>query len=287
MASVNELIAAAEAQKSPFVRMMEGTATGYARAQQNALERTKTLILLEQNRLEQEKKAEAQRQMKERIYVDQDKYRDRSVMEAGVKPPPVRPQDKFDWSMNESGDYSIKSRNYEKPEKPGGMTQFYTTDEDGNPRIVSQVPGPNRMVNTTPKKVGRTTASTAEVKERQRVETVLTGLKNARRPSPLGNGQMLPLETYDDALNWVVENELDQNKHPEIMKWLETFKGKKPEPEGPSAFQRLMSGVKDVGQKAAKGISNLAKGPARYQTNSITGERRVSNDGGKTWQPVR
>ena len=56
MASVQELIDAANAEKSPGISAMEGHARGYLGGQQQALERAKTLIMLEQNRREQEMK---------------------------------------------------------------------------------------------------------------------------------------------------------------------------------------------------------------------------------------
>ncbi len=58
MASVQELIAASQAQKSPFISLLEGAAGGFGKAQDNQYENALRLIQIDQQRLQQE---EAQR----------------------------------------------------------------------------------------------------------------------------------------------------------------------------------------------------------------------------------
>ena len=63
MASVQELLLAAQAKKSPFISMLEGVASGFGQAQNQALERAKVLIALEDKRQEMElRQREAERE---------------------------------------------------------------------------------------------------------------------------------------------------------------------------------------------------------------------------------
>jgi hypothetical protein len=58
MASVQELLAAANAQKSPLISGLEGVAQGFHQAQSGALERAKTLIAMETERQNRERAIE-------------------------------------------------------------------------------------------------------------------------------------------------------------------------------------------------------------------------------------
>lgn len=63
MASVQELLLAAEAKKSPFISFLEGAAQGFGHSQNHAVERARQLIALEEER----KQAEYQTQMNKRM----------------------------------------------------------------------------------------------------------------------------------------------------------------------------------------------------------------------------
>lgn len=63
MASVQELLLAAEAKKSPFISMMEGAAQGFGNAHDGALERAMRLIQIDNMRQEQERQAKLQMEM--------------------------------------------------------------------------------------------------------------------------------------------------------------------------------------------------------------------------------
>lgn len=118
MASVQELIDAANAQKSPGISAMEGLARGYLGGQQQALERAKTLIMLEQNRREQEMKMreqemmiENQKKLSAQMAAQVDAARKQELKGAGSGPEPVTQQMKTKdvWERNEKGQLSLKT----------------------------------------------------------------------------------------------------------------------------------------------------------------------------------
>ena len=116
MASVNELIAAAEYQKNPLVSGLEGLAQGYLRGQQQELERVKTLIALRQNQEDRRKQEEAQANLRKQLNARQDANYAQRLNATGMTPNPVRPQDmvaKFaeDESGNLSATYSQPQEN--------------------------------------------------------------------------------------------------------------------------------------------------------------------------------
>jgi hypothetical protein len=118
MASVQELIDAANAQKSPGISAMEGLARGYLSGQQQSLERAKTLIMLEQNRREQEMRMREQEMMmknQERLSAQMaaqvDAARKQELKRASSGPEPVTQQMKTKdvWERNEKGQLSLRT----------------------------------------------------------------------------------------------------------------------------------------------------------------------------------
>ncbi len=117
MASVQELIDAERAQRSPAISAMEGLARGYLGGQQQALERAKTLIMLEQNRREQgmrmreqEMMIKNQESLSAQIAKQMDDARKQEVNAAGEKKGDLTPQQKTKtvWEQNEKGQLSRK-----------------------------------------------------------------------------------------------------------------------------------------------------------------------------------
>lgn len=112
MASVQELIDAANAQKSPGISAMEGLARGYLNEQQQAIERAKTLILLEQHKREQEQMIENQKRMMAEMSAAREQGLNKSKMEAGIKPDGVTPQQRLEtvsYEQDEQGNISKKA----------------------------------------------------------------------------------------------------------------------------------------------------------------------------------
>lgn len=116
MASVNELIAAAEYQKRPVISGLEGLAQGYLRGQQQELDRVKTIIALRQNQEDRRKQEEAQANLRKQLNARQDASYAQKLNASGDTPNPVRPQDmlaKFaeDAQGNLSASYSQPQEN--------------------------------------------------------------------------------------------------------------------------------------------------------------------------------
>lgn len=142
MASVNELIAAAEYQKSPVISGLEGLAQGYLRGQQQELDRVKTIIALRQNQEDRRKQEEAQANLRKQLNARQDASYAQKLNASGDTPNPVRPQDmvaKFaeDAQGNLSATYS---RNDEKELNPidieykEARTDYYKNRAEDIPR---------------------------------------------------------------------------------------------------------------------------------------------------------
>lgn len=140
MASVEELIAAANAQKSPAISAMEGLARGYLGTQQQALERAKTLIMLEQNRHEQEMKmrehemmVKNQERLNAQLAAHQDASRKQAFKGAGAQPEPSLPQQKIIRTIesNEKGQLSEKIQFSPMDEKASANEVQYAIDKNG------------------------------------------------------------------------------------------------------------------------------------------------------------
>jgi len=140
MASVQELIDAANAQKSPGISAMEGLARGYLNGQQQSLERAKTLIMLEQNRREQEMRMREQEMMmknQERLSAQMaaqvDAARKQELKRASSGPEPVTQQMKTKdvWERNEKGQLSLRTE-VSSPEstKPSANEVQYAIDKN-------------------------------------------------------------------------------------------------------------------------------------------------------------
>lgn len=93
MASVNELLLAAQAKKSPVLSGLEGLAQGYIQGQNQQLDRMKTLIALKQNQEDRRKQEEAQANLRKQLNARQDSAYMQQMNAAGPTPQPVRPQD--------------------------------------------------------------------------------------------------------------------------------------------------------------------------------------------------
>ena len=99
MASVTELIAAAEAQKSPFVSMLEGAAQGFGQAQNQNQVRAKLMMDLY--------KSQQDYQYKQMLNVANEQLIKRHLDEISSDDTGALPQQKYDtiFGMNKSGPY--------------------------------------------------------------------------------------------------------------------------------------------------------------------------------------
>ena len=182
MASVEELIAAAKAQQSPAISAMEGLARGYLGGQQQALERAKTLIMLEQNRREQEMKmrehemmVKNQERLSAQLAAQQDADRHQQLKGAGAKPEPFQPQQKIIRTIesNEKGQLSEKIQFSPVDSNPPVNEVQYTLDQNGNAvDVFTKKPITERVQGVTYKNVALPTSRTEanEFRQQKRVD---------------------------------------------------------------------------------------------------------------------
>ena len=182
MASVQELIDAANAEKSPAISAMEGLARGYLGGQQQALERAKTLIMLEQNRREQEMKmrehemmVKNQERLSAQLAAQQDASRKQAFKGAGAPPEPFQPQQKITRTIesNEKGQLSEKIQFSPMDEKASANEVQYTLDQNGNAvDVFTKKPITERVQGVTYKNVALPTSRTEanEFRQQKRVD---------------------------------------------------------------------------------------------------------------------
>lgn len=104
MATIQDALAAMQAQKSPFESLLEGVSTGVAGAQDKALENTKTLIALEQQRKQAQQQAALQQQLKNAV-----EGKTQNDLKAVGGSNPVLPVQKFqeEFTQDEKGNISV------------------------------------------------------------------------------------------------------------------------------------------------------------------------------------
>ena len=108
MASVQELIAAAEQNKSPFIKLLEGAAQGFGQAQTGGLDRTIKLMQLDQMRQEQEQQRQMQEQINQQLAIQTEQQTKQGLKTVGGEPRGVMPTQKLKQkiSQDEKGRYS-------------------------------------------------------------------------------------------------------------------------------------------------------------------------------------
>ena len=154
MASVQELLMAAQARQSPFISLAEGMAQGYGQAQDQALPRAKQMMDMEEELLQRQVQAEQRRlqaeevrqlrtrqgQMEAEIQKQLSGSAESSVVQglnavAGERYPLTAPQRlETSYEQSEKGLWSKKIA----PRKPVSdvyMPQIYMDEKAGKPRI--------------------------------------------------------------------------------------------------------------------------------------------------------
>lgn len=108
MASVQELIAASQQNKSPLIKLLEGAATGFGQAQQGGLDRTIKLIQLDQMRQEQEQQRQMQEQISQQLALQNENATKQNFNTVSGAPKAVMPAMKLKQkiSQDEKGRYS-------------------------------------------------------------------------------------------------------------------------------------------------------------------------------------
>lgn len=138
MASVHELIAAAEAEKSPFVTMLEGAFGGYMNARAQAPQQE--LIRLQQEQARQN--IEYQKMLRTAT----EEMLKRGMAEAGPDDGGATPQQKFDTVLN-LGKHGASIRQVPTREpRTAGKKSVQYTDRDGKTRIGAFDPGTGQVL---------------------------------------------------------------------------------------------------------------------------------------------
>lgn len=136
MASVQELLLAANAKKSPFLSLLEGAAQGFGNAQQNALENAKTLMTMDIARQEEQRKQEEFARVKAyRSRIDDELKA--SLNTVGGAPDPVMPRQKLSKTvtMDEKGNPSVTYKTEASPDKTVSYQESKYLDDAGKNRI--------------------------------------------------------------------------------------------------------------------------------------------------------
>jgi len=122
MASVQELLLAAETKKSPFIKLLEGAAQGFGQAQQGGLDRTIKMIQLDQMRQEMAQQAEMQKEIQMQLSAQQESATQRGLKSVAGAPAAVLPTQKLKQkiSQDEKGRYS-RSFEMVEPKEPASL----------------------------------------------------------------------------------------------------------------------------------------------------------------------
>lgn len=129
MPSVQELLAVLEADKSPFISLMEGVAGGYANAQKNRIENAKRLMEIDKMRQEQElAKEEQKRRIAEDLRIRTERDTQNKLKAQGGVPAvtPQQKQKKVQETDPKTGLWSEKITYETEDTKP---SDFYTPDQ--------------------------------------------------------------------------------------------------------------------------------------------------------------
>jgi len=132
MASVQELLLAAQAKKSPFISLLEGATQGFGQAQNGALERTKTLIELDEQRRQAEEAAYWDQQAKKIMAEQEDQISQAKKALGGEQTSPF-PQIRLAGLTREGGKYAPKFEITE-PKEISYTSEKYQ-DDQGRIRI--------------------------------------------------------------------------------------------------------------------------------------------------------
>lgn len=279
MASVNELIAAAEAEKSPFVSMLEGVAGGYYNAQQrrpeNDLRRVQMMAQMQE--IEQKKQETEWQRMMMDAYKKQEEERLSASSKNSTGP---LPEQKLQ-SVIEVGARGGKLR-YITPSQVKTSTNQLTVYEDAEGK---------RRYGTYDKTTGK----------------IIQSQNDAFAPMPRSAGSSGKAGLSSDRmLNKdadAMARRLYVNAHPELIindvygvpTGRNTFG---PEHQNTEEFKTLLkqsvaflsNGPDALQPKASHGqqfTPTLPGAAPIYATNPKTGERVVSTDGGNTWKKVQ
>lgn len=134
MASVQELIAAAQAEQSPLSSLLSSFGEGFYNARSTAFEREKKRLEFEQQKIDRIKQEENQKRLEAQMAAQVDAARKQELKGASSGPEPVTQQMKTKdvWERNEKGQLSLKTE-VTSPESPKPVANEvqYAIDKNG------------------------------------------------------------------------------------------------------------------------------------------------------------
>lgn len=201
---VQELLAALDAQKSPFVDLLEGVAGGYANAQQHRIDNAKKLMELQQMReqMDFQAKRRAQLQQQTAIATENKTLQDQRNLTPGT---PVTPGQKIKQktSIDEKGNISDSYETVdETPKTPSYQAKDYLDESTGKNRIGSYNPETGELIKKPTDQLAPKPASELNFGEKQVQynQKRLTALGDALDPSKQRQGAFgVSKQVYDRA----------------------------------------------------------------------------------------
>ena len=155
MASVQELLAAAQAQKSPFISLLEGAAQGFGQTQGPAgLERLKAMISMQQ---EQEDRARAKEQndvLMKRLAGNQEDAIKNNLNGVQAARKPNTPGDRLEVSSVSPGKYGYAEGHYTVI-KPKSLQSKELQGPDGKPMMANFDPESGKYYDTAGKVIDK------------------------------------------------------------------------------------------------------------------------------------
>lgn len=250
MASVQELLLANEAKKSPFISLMEGVAKGYSNAQSGSIERVKNLLAM----AEAQRKREAQVQMNAEIQAEMAAQREGQVQSAFKAVPgqqvAVHPVQKFkkEITQDKDGNYSRKFTEIESPAPAPRYSPRNYVDENGQTRtgrwnsLAGEVEqGANDPIGSQPRKPAAPRLSAGDKTRTRNLEGVASALKNGIF---FDEGLEQEIVTRKDAVGVAVRAGIDLDNNPDIKALVDKYPDETPEaPKKPGLFGRIKKAV--------------------------------------------
>lgn len=155
MASVQELLLALNAKKSPFMSLAEGVTQGFGQGYAAAPDREATILKIQAQRvaMQQEKedrarRAEAQAQLRAEMAGAAEERNRAAMRDAGSDPAPVMPGMKLqaEYAVDEGGDISKKVKTVEGAAPVARLQAKPYQDKSGKARIGNYDPATGKMI---------------------------------------------------------------------------------------------------------------------------------------------
>ena len=209
MPTVDELIKALNADKSPFINLLEGVAGGYATAQQNRIANAKAILEIDQLRQKQELDAQdrARSIQNDQFYRDLISHKTEDKVQNDLKatgtPPAVLPVQKFKVGLTTDDKGFFKPKiDIEEPKDPTYQAKDYLDEATNKNRVGSYNPVTGELIRKPTDPLAPRPAAELNLGEKQNQYTQkrLTALGDALDPSKQRQGSFgVSKQVFDRA----------------------------------------------------------------------------------------